>query len=220
MLPIISAAAHGSYRYDYRGDSLSMRHATEFVTDRHEFGDFVSGHFTLASPLQANIPYSGATDEGLITDDIQTFYFTDGVSIFTETTVTNFVMRVGTNTNGDLDKWEIFLERDEFDGPPEFVGDADRQIYVERDNNIVGVTSVGVFECTLVVSDFCTRFDSSSASSIGPGSFTGPIRDPSYVPIGGGGMLFVCALMTITMDTKRLFRILPNRLWLTRRKTI
>lgn len=42
-----------------------------------------------------------------------------------------------------------------------------------------------------------------TASSIGPGSFTGPIDDTAPVPVGGGGVLFVTAMLMISANRRR-----------------
>jgi hypothetical protein len=62
----------------------------------------ILGSFTVAVPLAANLVYPRTILP-------ESFSFTDGVDVFTQTSVTGAVFQVGTDANGNLSSWYVAL---------------------------------------------------------------------------------------------------------------
>jgi hypothetical protein len=106
--------AFGIATYTYTGNNYAVVTAP-FTTSMH-----VSGSFSVADPLAADLPL---TD---IEGDLLAFTFSDGVTVYTLANAVVQDMRVGTDSAGNIDEWQIVLLRP-FPTPTD-INDRDRRL--------------------------------------------------------------------------------------------
>jgi hypothetical protein len=162
LLAALPSAALADTVYTYTGNNFASFDGTEFTTS-----DSVSGSFTIAAPLAANLTMT------LV--NWATFSITDGVDTFTnETTGLIFdYLAVSTDANGDITNWAMllltnYLELDSQNITSNFVGFKNGQGV----SFTAGAADVGY--------DF--NFDEEVGYTYAGGTWTSASTDPSAVP--------------------------------------
>jgi len=111
---VLPAVARADTQYSYMGQYLQQDLSgcggpCGFSPPYSPMTDYVSGYFTVASPLGANMGTSGAPVD--ITALVTSFSFSDGVMTYTNNTpgITDTI-QVATDNFGAISFWDVFVE--------------------------------------------------------------------------------------------------------------
>jgi hypothetical protein len=104
LFPALTVTLKANQIYSYLGNDFTT------ATSPYTTSDYISGSFTLDSPLPPNYPASGvaASIPGFITS----FSFYDGVNSWNESDAVVTTILVATNSSGSIDSWWIVLSGD------------------------------------------------------------------------------------------------------------
>jgi len=184
-LPSISALADTIY--SYQGNPFEIVGYTgcgcgpglPFTTD-----DFVSGSFTVSTPLRANRPFSSIEPIA--------FSFSNGVDTLTSNdSFFNFIFEVGTDSTGAITRWYIVMETAGI--PPGYYG-------ISTANTVFGgnpyIADSGLTPTTPVISPYDVFGDNGNDPGTWTVSETTPSTpEPSSIVLLGSGMVGLATLI-------------------------
>ena len=156
--------------YSYEGNFFN-----DVLGGTYSTSDRVTGTFDTAAPLAPNLPL---TD---ITDAVASYSFFDGV--LTRNAEDSYVVlfKVGTDGNGDIDEWSIFV----VEGPPATaIGEIRHYTETHLLPAVVTKDLGATGQCGVIVDGICVGFNSSDygATWDDPGMWDGP--PPSSPSVG------------------------------------
>jgi hypothetical protein len=179
---ISSGAVQAISVYAYTGNNYNAITDNTLPSGTYTTSMSVSGTFTLANPLAANL---ALTD---ITADVLGFSFFDGRNTITNATAFADVFRVGTTSAGTIAEWEVVVQT----APATTIGEKTFFIYTENSAN--RFDSGRIFECTFAVAGTCTAtLGDLGTTSDHPGLWTR--TDLIDTPLPGAVPLFASGLV-------------------------
>jgi hypothetical protein len=158
----------------------------------------VTGSFTVAAPLAANLPYQD------IGSSLLSFAFTDGRGTLNETNSTlpypNLQFSVGTDGSGAINEWYIYVRDFYYFSTPTSVGAQQHRIILYSYNKSPGhaySTYAEIAECTSINSfNYClsSNFDYATTAFPPSGGGSWATSSPNTVPLPAALPLFASGL--------------------------
>ncbi len=182
--------------YTYTGNDFTTLDAQGGDPMVYTSSDFVSGEFTLSTPLVGNLPSLTAIAP-------TSFSFSDGVQTITNLSASSWYFDVGTDGNGAITAWYVFVTTPNGDYVDTYsasnVGDVG-----QYDFQVLSYYNCGWFGCSENVAL------SEGSNSDSPGTWTNSdaapeSQDPASTPEPGGLVLVGTGIFGLAGAVRRKF---------------